>query len=87
MWFAYGVAAGLGAMTFAYITHYLMASIEGSKGKIWDHPYTKFGKHTIKLVIAARVGHALALIVGLSSLGLFVKGMLSVKDAAAHLSF
>ncbi len=86
LWFASGVATALTATAAAYIINLLNADGMATKKKVWNHPYieeTPLSKGIAKTRVLI---HCVALVVGLSSIGCFVKGILEVKDSISRLS-
>jgi hypothetical protein len=84
-YFTIGVACALAAMALSYLTNYFMAAVEGTKKKIWEHPYlehTRRSKRMRKLNIAF---HAAAFGTALVSLVLFMIGMFAASDKITHL--
>jgi hypothetical protein len=81
LWFAWGVAAAMFALAFAYFTNYAMAQAEGSKTWQDQPPYVVDRTATASWYWLNGVFHIAAVIVGLASLILFILGMLSVRSA------
>lgn len=85
VWFAWGVAAAVGALAFSYFTNYFMAGIASSYERHFEPPIARPGRTTRRYRVLNVVCHVLAVIVGLTSLGLFVGGMLDVKSSLLSL--
>jgi hypothetical protein len=86
VWFASGVAVAALAMGFSYFTNYCIAANASSRLRQWEHPYTAESNKTRKWRCAAIVFQILAIIGGFGSMGLFIFGMIEVKNAIAHLA-
>jgi hypothetical protein len=85
LWFAGGVAFALLATLAAYIVNLLRADSVAAKKPIWDHPWVSPTPRSTRLLSAARVLHVLAILVGLTSLGCFVTGIVDVKNAVSKI--
>jgi hypothetical protein len=53
-YFAFGVALTMAGMAFTYLTHYFMTAIEGSRLKIYTHPFVVDGPGTPRLRLINR---------------------------------
>jgi hypothetical protein len=84
-WFAWGVVAASGALVTAYFTNRAVSGTERSKLWQWDLPHVKDGPNTWKWKLAYWVFLAIAVILGLGSLGLFVAGMWAAQEALTKL--
>jgi Trk-type K+ transport system membrane component len=85
-WFAWGVAAAMAALAFAYFTNHGLAVQERSKTWTDKPPYLVDGPNTKrwrKLVLLFR---CLAIGVGIGSLVLFIVGMLSIRAVLTKLT-
>ncbi|MBR0962234.1 hypothetical protein [Bradyrhizobium japonicum] len=78
-YYAAGVASAFVAMTLAYLTNYLMVSVETFKNKIYVHPFVVETDRSRKMARLNRIFHVLTLLASLGSLGCFVIGMWSTS--------
>jgi hypothetical protein len=85
-WFAWGVAAAMAALGFAYFTNHGLAVQERSKAWIDQPPYLVDGPNTKRWRRFVLLFRCLAIGVGIGSLVLFVVGMLSVRSALVKLT-
>jgi hypothetical protein len=85
VWFAIGVAAATLAMGFAYFTNFCIAGHSSRMERSWDHPYLKETPFSKKWQCAAYTFQIVAVVLGFITMGLFVKGMIEVRDAISHL--
>lgn len=76
LWFGWGIVATIVAMAFAYLTNY---SIVGYSFAIYDSAPTQLWSRV------ATTFHVMALVSTLSSLGLFIYGLWSVRAAVTAL--
>jgi hypothetical protein len=83
--FAFGVAAAVVSMVFAYLTNLVAADIERSLVRLAQPPFIAPGKHTPSLGRVKTIFHITALSFGIASLVLFLYGVFNVKDAITHL--
>jgi hypothetical protein len=81
LWFAWGVLASVAGIALAYFTNYCMAGVASSKARTYEPPFVKDSPTTWKWLLANRIFHIAAVIVGLASLVLFIVGMFSVRAA------
>jgi hypothetical protein len=72
--FAFGVAAAVISMLFAYLTNLIAGDIERSLERLTQPPFIAPGKHTLRLERLK-----------IASLVLFLYGVFNVKDAITHL--
>jgi hypothetical protein len=84
-WFAAGVATAVAGMGLAYLTNYIASMVEKSLEKSWQPPYARPGTRTPRLRRCKVAVHIVTVVIGLTSLALFVYGVLDVKDAISHL--
>jgi hypothetical protein len=84
-WFAWGVAAAVAGLALAYFTNYCIAVQERSKKWIYQPPYIQDGTTTKRWGKVIRLFRTLAILVGLSSLVLFIVGMFFVRAALTKL--
>ena len=84
-YFAWGVVAALVGYELAYLTHYTTASYNISRPKIFDYPYSKEGEKTKVISRVRNTVHICAVLAAIASVGLFVWGLISVKDAIVNL--
>jgi hypothetical protein len=85
-WFAAGVALGVVALAFAYLTNLYMANTAASKIRTWVHPYEQPGPMTCRYRVLNVVFHTAAILLGLASLAAFVWGVIQVQGAIVALS-
>lgn len=79
-WFAWGVGAAVLGMAFGYLTNYCHVSHTHSFIRTWDHPYSTPSDTTKYWSVAGTVVHVGAVAAAISSLGLFVIGMIEVRE-------
>jgi hypothetical protein len=84
IWFACGVAAATLALGFAYFTNYCIVGQASRRELRWQHPYVVPTSTSKRWLAAAYIFQAIAVVLGLGSVGLFVKGMVEVRDAISH---
>lgn len=84
-WFAFGVAAATFAMGFSYLTNYCIAGSATKKRAIWEHPYFEPTPTSRFFARAAMLFKIAAILLGFGSIGIFIMGMLTVRDAFGHL--
>lgn len=85
IWFAAGVACGVGALAFIYLMNYVAAReirtrLPEFHRMIW---WPSLGRRFHRTTYA--VAHTIAVVVSLTSLGLFVIGMLEVRASITRL--
>jgi hypothetical protein len=85
-WFAWGVAAAVAGLACAYFTNHGLAVQERSKTFTDVPPYVINGANTKRWRYFVLVFRFLAIIVGSSSVVLFLVGMLSVRAALTRLA-
>jgi hypothetical protein len=85
MWFAAGVAAAGAALGLSYCTNFCDVKVSESRIRKWEHPYLDDGRSTPKWRRWAIAFHSAAIAVGVSSLVLFIIGMVAVRNAIKHL--
>lgn len=85
-WFAWGVAAAVAGLACAYFTNHGLAVQERSKTFIDQPPYVIDGANTKRWRHFVLLFRVLAIIVGISSVVLFLGGMLSVRSALTKLA-
>jgi hypothetical protein len=83
--FAFGVAAATFAIGLSYLVHYLTQAISNSQSLNWEAPFISNGSHTKALIRTRHVVHVIAILVGLTSIVLFVCGMIEVRNAVLNL--
>lgn len=81
IWFVAGISCGLLALTCAYLTNLLDASVGTSLSQTWEYPYNKPGRYTHYFVRLSRFSHVLAILAGAASLFLFIMGMWEIRAA------
>ena len=79
--FAWGVAAAALGVALAYCTNYCETRAISSRSLTWDHPWLVPTRETRRWGAAIWVFQLAAIACCISSLGLFVYGMQSVKQA------
>lgn len=82
--FGVGVFSAALGIGFSYVTHYATVGIANSYILKFDHPYFSEGKSTKKWKWFKVIVHFLAFVSGLVSLGVFLFGINSVKNAINH---
>jgi hypothetical protein len=85
-WFAWGVAAAVAGLACAYFTNHSLAVQERSKTFTDVPPYVIDGANTKRWRYVILLFRVLAIIVGISSVVLFLVGMLSVRGALTKLA-
>ncbi len=85
IWFAFGVAAGLVSMLFAYLTNLYHANLSSSYIRTWEHPYVKDGPITPRYRTISTIFQTAAIFGGAASLFLFVWGVWTMSDTLVHL--
>lgn len=86
-YFAWGVAAGLGAMFFAYLTNLNHTNLFSSYILTNEHPYSQDGPKTWKFNFYSDITHWAAIICGTASLLCFLYGIYDVGNAVSALKF
>lgn len=81
VWFVAGISCGLLALTCAYLTNLLDASVGTSLSQTWEYPYNQPGRYTHYFQRLSRAAHVLAILAGAASLFLFIVGMWDVRAA------
>ena len=84
--FALGVAAAVVGMGLSYVTHFLGAGRIGSLKRQPEYPFVVEGPKTKRYERMIFATHLLAFVAGLASIGFFVAGIYSMRDAIAHLA-
>jgi hypothetical protein len=84
-WFAAGVALATLAMGFSYFTNYSLVGHASRLQATWEHPYLNETTSSTWWKRAAICYQVLAIFAGFGSVGVFIRGMLAVKDAITHL--
>lgn len=83
--FGLGVFAATVAMGASYGVHYFVGFHANSQQKIWEHPFIKDGKSS-KLWGGLKIAvHWIAIALAIASVGFFVCGIYSVRDAISDL--
>ena len=85
VWFAWGVVAAVGALGLLHFTNYSMVAKERSKQRSYEHPYLHDQATTKWWSWANGLLHILTILAGLTSLALFIVGMLCVRAALTKL--
>jgi hypothetical protein len=83
--FAAGVAVAVAGMGLSYLTHFFGAGRIQSFARQWEHPWVIPGPNTKKYSRVTYTLQMLAFLAGLTTVILFVGGMLSVRNAIAQL--
>ncbi len=86
IYFASGVAAGIGALALIYLMNYSSAAIVRWRERVFEHPYVRNTPRAEFMVGMYSVAHALAVAVSLMSIVLFVYGVLDVRDSITRLA-
>jgi hypothetical protein len=86
MWFASGVAAGLAALALIYLTNYCAAAAVRFRQRIFRDPYIRDTKLSRFIRKSYTISHIVAVIVSLMSIGLFIQGMIDVRDSITRLA-
>jgi hypothetical protein len=84
IWFASGVAAAALAIGFAYFTNYCIAVQASHLEFRWEHPYVVPTSTSKRWLAFAHIFQVTAVVLGSASIGLFVIGMVEVRDAISH---
>jgi hypothetical protein len=84
-YFALGVAAATLGMGFTYFANLSITYLANSLQRIWKHPYSEATESTAQWLKRAEFCRWTAVLLATASLGLFIWGMLSVKDSISHL--
>ena len=84
LWFAWGVALAGGAIALAYFTNYSILSSAVRKDVNYEHPYVHSNKVSKRWLIGGYLCQGLAIITGISSLVVFVVGMLQIRTAISN---
>lgn len=85
-WFAIGVALATLAMGFSYFTNYGLAAHASNQKKNWERPLYEETPASKRWKCFAIFFQLLAIVAAFGSVGLFVAGMLAVKNAITHLA-
>jgi hypothetical protein len=86
VWFGFGVTAAVLALALAYFTNYSLGQVEVSRLPTDQFPYLRDGPTTAQRRRRYWVFLWAAIIVGLTSIALFVIGLLLVRDALTKLA-
>ncbi|MBI3705409.1 MAG: hypothetical protein HY244_16550 [Rhizobiales bacterium] len=86
MWFASGVASGVGALAFIYLTNYCAAARVGFRKRIFQAPYVVDTGLSTFLRNLYTASHVIAVVMSLASLFLFIWGMIDVRASIVGLS-
>jgi hypothetical protein len=84
-WFIYGVVAGVASMAGIFLAYFTATFSYRFRSKTYEHPYLQ---NTCKSLFYGYAGIAIliaAILVGLSSVGFFVKGVTSIQVVLTHL--
>lgn len=81
IWFVAGISFGLLALTCAYLTNLLDASVGSSLSQTWQYPYSQPGRYTHYFLRLSRATHVLAIVAGALSVLLFIIGMWDIRSA------
>ncbi len=81
VWFVWGIVSAGFSVCFAYFTNYCIATSSSMKDRIWQHPWVSENSKSERWRKTAVWWQYLAVIAALLSLGLFIKGMLEVREA------
>lgn len=84
-YFAIGVALALAGMALSYFTNLFMAGVEGTKIKIWEHPFLQETPRSKLMRKLNLVFHVAAFSASMASLVLFMVGMFAASDKITHL--
>jgi hypothetical protein len=85
MWFAWGVALATLAIGLSYLTNYSIAARSFFKSRHYEHPYIRGTAVSKRWTIIAGVFQGAAVILALASLGLFISGMVEIRDVIVAL--
>ena len=80
-WFVAGIVSALVAMASSYLNHYSHAGFYNSHTSIWKHPYLEIGHTTNNWKWAVRLTQFATVLLTVLSVGLFVFGVMAVRDA------
>jgi hypothetical protein len=79
IWFAAGVATGVGALALIYLMNYCAAARVSFRRRTFEHPYVRETSRSLLMKKIYTIAHILAVAASLISLCLFIIGMLDVR--------
>jgi hypothetical protein len=84
LWFAFGAfAAGMG-VAFAYFTTYCITGHAQNMVRKWEHPYFEEGAASRRWRHGSTFFRILAMVCGFGASGMFVGGIIEVRNAIIH---
>ncbi len=81
MWFAWGVALAAIGIGLAYAANYSTVSHASSKSRHYEHPFVRDTPASNRWMIAVYTFQALAILVAIGSLAMFIYGMYDIRSA------
>lgn len=86
MWFASGVGAGITALAFIYLMNYSAAARTRWQVRVNDTPFVQETPQSWYMRHVYTIAHIIAVAVALISVGLFIYGVLDVRNSIAQLA-
>jgi hypothetical protein len=86
MWFACGVGAGITALAFIYLMNYSAAARTRWQIRVYEAPFVQDTPQSWYMRHVYTIAHTIAVAVAVISVGLFIYGVLDVRDSIARLA-
>jgi hypothetical protein len=86
LWFASGVAAGITALAFIYLMNYSSAASTRWQQRVFETPYLRETPRSHFMRQVYTIAHVVAVVVSLSSVTLFIYGVLEVRNSITRLA-
>jgi hypothetical protein len=86
IWFASGVGAGIVALAFIYLMNYSSAGGVRWRKLVFEQPFFQETSRTRSMRHIYTVAHIIAVLVSLVSVGLFIYGVVDIRNSISQLS-